>query len=175
MHLTNNQTGIQQVVEQLFVAPIEQPEILPTVLPLIIGAIAIELYFGKHPEEKLGWNSSVGNAIIWTATGFSLLITSTLTGQERQAVYGLILMGGIVGYMNFYHRWPPSVAYLISSSGIVYSLAYSLVVVIKTDLIIDQTVLEAVLVFVVAINMLFKLMKGFETPSKESQVFTELK
>lgn len=166
MHLTSE--GLQPVVEQLFLAPAQHPEILPTVLPLIIGAVGIELYFGKHPKEKLGWNSSVGNAIIWTATGLSLLVTSQLTGSERQAVYGLMVLGGFVGYMNFYHRWPPSVAYLVSSSGIVYSLAYVLVVIVKTDLTFSRTVLEASIIFVIAVNMIFKLLQGFETPAQDN-------
>lgn len=171
MHLTSSSSEIHLLVREFFLSPLNHPEIMPTVLPLIIGAVGIELYFGKHPDEKLGWNSSVGNAIIWTATGFSLLITGQPTGAERKAVYSLILLGGFVGYMNFNHRWPASVAYLVSSAGIVYSLAYILVVIVRTDMAVNGTTLKAAAVFLVAVNMGFKLLQGFETPERDSAGF----
>lgn len=170
MHLTSNSITVDQAVEHLFLAPVESPGIIPTILPLVVGALVIELYFGKHPDEKLGWNTSVGNAVIWAATGLSLLMTETPTGLERQAIYGLIGLGGLVGYMNFYHRWPPAIAYLVSSSGIVYSLAYALVVAVKTDLVFNQTVFKGLIVFVIAVNLLFKLIQGFETPTRDDQM-----
>jgi hypothetical protein len=167
MHLTSEQT-LQQSVEHLFLAPLNYPEIVPTVLPLIVGAVIIELYFGKHPEEQLGWNTSVGNAVIWSVISLNLLITMDLSIIERQAVYGFMTAGAFVTYMDFYHRWPPAIAYTVSSAGIVYSLAYILVVMVKADLAFTETGLKAAAVFFIAVNMGFKLIQGFERPAQES-------
>lgn len=171
MHLTSNTSTIQQGVEHLFLAPLNYPEILPTVLPLIIGALIIELYFGKHPEEQLGWNTSVGNAVIWSVISLNILITSDLAVIERQAVYGFIAAGAFVTYMDFYHRWPPAIAYTVSSAGIVYSLAYILVVMVETNLSFTQTGVKSAVIFFIAVNMGFKLIQGFETPVQDNLGF----
>jgi hypothetical protein len=166
MHSTTEISTIQQGVEHLFLAPLNYPEIVPTVLPLIVGAVIIELYFGKHPEERLGWNTSVGNAVIWSVISLNLLLTAELSVIERQAVYGFMVAGAFVTYMDFYHKWPPIIAYTVSSAGIVYSLAYILVVMVETDLAFTQTGIKSAVVFFIAVNMGFKLVQGFEKPAQ---------
>lgn len=158
---------VEEVLKQLVTAPTNH-ELLPSLLPIIAGAIVIELYFGKHQSESLGWNTSVGNAVIWVTTGLSLLITSDLTFTERYASFFLLGVGSLVGYMNFYHKWSESVAFIISSAGIVYSLAYVTVVVVKTDLTVNHTVLKAAAIFIVATNIGFKVIQMFETPARDS-------
>jgi hypothetical protein len=161
--LMNDQT-VRGTLEALIFTPLRQPDIIPTVLPLILGALIIELYFGKYEKEELGWNSSVANAVIWATTGLTLLATTQMTSQERLAAYALIGVGGFVGYMDFYHKWPETVAFVVSSSGIVYTLAYIAVIMIKTSTPINQVTLEAAAIFFVAVNIGFKLLQGFETP-----------
>lgn len=170
MHLASERLAeatFQGRLEHLALAPVNHPELLPTVLPLVIGAITIELYFGKHTQENLGWNSSVGNAIIWITTGLTLLLTTKLSSIERYAAYGLMGVGGIVGYMNFYHKWSSTVAFIISSSGMVHSLAYITVVVIKTDIPVDPTTIKAAVAFFLGVNVTFKLLQGLEKPASD--------
>jgi len=158
----NTETMTEMVLE-FFRAPVEHPEILPSILPIVGGLIVIELYFGKHKQETLGWNTSVGNAVIWVTTGLNLYLTEQMTQPELYATYTLIGLGLLVGYKNFFHQWSSSVAFFISSSGIVYTLAYILVVMVKTDLVPDQQTLEAAAVFFVVANIGFKILQGFET------------
>ncbi len=158
---------VQEVLKRFVMAPTNY-ELLPSLLPIIGGALVIELYFGKHESESLGWNTSVGNAIIWVTTGISLLITSDLAQMERYASYFLAGVGSLVGYMNFYHKWSESVAFIISSAGIVYSLAYVTVVLVKTNIPVNNTVLKASLIFIIATNIGFKVIQMFETPAQDS-------
>ncbi|MFB6209852.1 MAG: hypothetical protein ABEJ56_07000 [Candidatus Nanohaloarchaea archaeon] len=169
MHLNSElgKASLQARLEEFAFAPLKQPELLPTVLPLILGAIVIELYFGKHSQEELGWNTAVGNAIIWTTTGVTLLITTELSELERYVSYSLIGIGGLVAYMDFYHKWSSSIAFIVSSSGIVYSLAYIAVIVIKTGMPLDRTTAKAAIAFFIGVNILFKLVKGLETPARD--------
>jgi len=153
------------ILRELTLAPVQRPEILPTVLPLLFGMVAIELYFGKHSSEELGWNSSVANAVIWVATGTTLLLSSPLTTSEKYATYLLIFLGILVAYMDFYHKWPSTVAFLVSSSGIVYSLAYVFVLIVKTGMPLNSQVLKAAAVFVIGINIFFKIVQSFEKPA----------
>lgn len=144
--------------------PLDNQEMLPTLLPLMAGAILMELYFGKHKQESLGWNTSVGNAAIWMTTGITILMTETgLSQPEMRATYALIALGGFVTFMDFFHIWSSSVAFIVSSSAMVYTLAYTLVVVIKSSIAVNQTTLKAAALFFILINLGFKLIQLFET------------
>lgn len=143
-------------------APLQDQNILPTVLPLIMGAVIMELYFGKHKQEDLGWNTSVGNAVIWMTTGISLLMAESLSQPELYATYGLIGVGAFIAFMDFFHIWPSTVAFIVSSSAVVYTLAYTLVVIIKSGLTIDQTTFKAAAIFFIGTNVVFKIIQSFE-------------
>lgn len=158
-------TTTRHVLEELVFAPVRHPEMLPSLIPIILGAVVIELYFGKYSQEELGWNTSVGNSIIWIATGVNLLINSSLEAVERNAALFLIIVGAGLGYMNFFHKWSSTVAFVVSSAGIVYSLAYIIVVLVKTGIPINSTSMKASLIFLVGVNIAFKIIQSFETPA----------
>jgi hypothetical protein len=130
---------------------------------LIIGVFVIELYFGKHENEELGWNTAVGNSISWMSTGIILLITTETSPQERYATYGIIGAGALLGYLDFYHKLSDTVAFIVSSSGIVYTLAYISVIMIKTSMPVNMTTLKAAAIFTVAVNIGFKIIQSIET------------
>ena len=142
--------------------PVNNPEMLPNVLPLVLGLVVMELYFGKHKKESLGWNTAVGNSILWISTGVSLYMTSTLGQVQLYLVYGLIGLGVFVAYMDFFHKWPSTVAFVISSSAIIYTVAYMLVIVVKTGLPMDMITYQAAAVFFVAVNVVFNFIQGLE-------------
>lgn len=159
---------VQSRLVDIALAPVRQPELLPSVLPLVLGAVVIELYFGKHENESLGWNTSVGNAVLWIATGANLLLTGVIdTATERYAAYFLLAVGGFIGYMNFYHKWSPSLAFRASSAEVVYPLAYVTVVVVKTGLPVDMTVLKASAAFIAGTVLVFKAVRMFEPPASQ--------
>lgn len=157
-----------EALTEFVYAPVNHPDLLPSLIPLILGAVVIELYFGKYEQEELGWNSSVGNSIIWFATGLTLLLTQELNVLERYATYFLLGVGGVVGYMDFFHKWSSTVAFLISSSGIVYSLAYVTVVFVRTDMAINPVTLKGAALFFLGVNILFKVIQGFERPARDN-------
>lgn len=165
--IISNHGTIQEVVIEFVLAPMRYPEILPTVLPIIVGAVVIELYFGKHTNEELGWNTSVGNAIIWVTTGATMLIGSDLTTQETYATFSLIGLGILVAYLNFFHKWSSTVAFMASSSGIVYTLAYIFVIIVETGMSINNTVMKGAGVFFIGVMAAFKIIQMFETPADD--------
>lgn len=149
-------------------APLNNPGILPDILPLVIGAVVIELYFGKHQNETLGWNTSVGNAILWVATGTNLLLTGVIkTATERYAAYFLVAAGAFVGYMDFYHKWSPGMAFRVSSADVIYPLAYVTVVLVKTDMAVNRVSLQAAAAFIVGSVVAFRILRLFETPARD--------
>jgi len=156
---------VRTALENFVFAPMRNPELLPTVLPLIIGVTVIELYFGKYQKEDLGWNTAVGNSVSWMSTGIILLITTETTQQEKYATYGIIGIGALLGYLDFYHKLSDTVAFIVSSSGVVYTLAYVSVIMIKTSMPVNQTTLKAAAIFTIAVNIGFKIIQSFETPA----------
>jgi hypothetical protein len=154
---------VQQRIMDFAYAPMDHPDLLPTLMPLIMGGIIMELYFGKHKKESLGWNTSVGNAIIWMATGITLLMSETLSQPELYATYFLIGLGGFVTFMDFFHLWPSTVAFVISSSAVVYTLAYTLVLIVKTSEKLTNTTMIAAFLFFVGVNVAFKFIQSLET------------
>ncbi|MFB6189988.1 MAG: hypothetical protein ABEJ91_00245 [Candidatus Nanohaloarchaea archaeon] len=159
---------LQARLLEIVFAPLENPEILPEVLPLAIGALVIELYFGKHKRETLGWNTSVGNAILWVATGANLILTGAVkTSMERYAAYFLVASGAFVGYMDFYHKWSPSVAFRVSSADVIYPLAYVIVVIVKTEIPVEPVSLQAGATLIVGVVIAFHLLRMVETPARE--------
>lgn len=155
-------------VTEIALAPLKQPELIPSVLPLVLGAAVIELYFGKYKHEELGWNTSVGNAIIWVSTGVSLFMTErVLEGLEELAAGFLLASGLLIGYMNFFHKWDESWAFKASSAGIVYPMAYVTVVVVKTSVPVEELTLKAGAAFVSGSIIFFHIVHMFESPAQD--------
>lgn len=166
------QTGsLQERILDIIYAPLNNPEIVPTILPLVLGAIVLELYFGKHKGEQLGWNSSVANSVIWISTGLSLHITEVIeTTQELYATYFIIVLGIFTSYMNFFHKWRPNVAFFASSVTIVYAIAYLTTVVVKTEIPADDLTLQAGVIIIIGSEIIFKMIKSLETPKKRKSM-----
>lgn len=165
MGIISNEQTVRTALETMVTAPMNNPELLPTLLPIIFGGVVIELYFGKFSKESLGWNTSVGNAIIWVTTALTLLMTTQLTSGERMAAYALLFVGIFVSYMDFFHKWPETIAFIVSSSGIIYTAAYIIVILIKTDIPLNPATLKASGIFFLAIMSFFKLVQLLETPA----------
>ena len=163
--------SIEERIIELVQAPITNPEIIPTILPIVLGAIVLELYFGKHKGEELGWNSSVANSVVWVSTGISLHMTEVIeTTQELYATYFIIGLGLFTGYLNFFHKWKSDLAFLASSTTIVYSIAYITSVVIKTDMPADDLTLQAGAALIVILEVIFNVIRMFESPAKSGQM-----
>lgn len=154
-------------LREIALAPFHNPEIVPSLLPLALGAVVLELYFGKHTNESLGWNTSVGNAVIWVTTGLNLIIGGQLAEAEKLIAYGLVGLGGLIGYMDFFHKWGKNIAFRASSAGIIYTLAYVTVIVAGTDIPVDELTAKAGGVFIAGALVAFHVIRGFETPAKD--------
>lgn len=166
MVLRSSGTVKERFIE-ILLAPLNYPEIIPSLLPLALGAIVLELYFGKYEHESLGWNTSVGNAVIWISTGVNLIITGGLAEAERLVAYGLIAVGGLMGYMNFFHKWGENLAFRASSAGIIYTAGYVTVIAAGTNMPVNETTFKAGGAFVLAALVVFHIIQRFETPARD--------
>ncbi|MFB6203399.1 MAG: hypothetical protein ABEK01_02805 [Candidatus Nanohaloarchaea archaeon] len=156
---------VRGTVETFVMAPVRNPEILPSLIPLIIGAVVLELYFGKYTRESLGWNTALANSMIWIATGATLLMNGS--GSSDAHLYGaafLLVSGSFVAIMDFFHVWPEWIAFRVSSYGLIYLLAYIIVVMAKTGMEVNRTTLEGAGIFFFGSAALLHVVRWFEMP-----------
>lgn len=168
MAIVTGQPTLESRFIDLLMAPANYPDLLPSVLPLIVGAFVIELYFGKHKTEVLGWNTSVGNAVIWISTALNLILTEQAeTILEKYVVFFILGLGLLIGYLDFYHKWSSTVAFRASSADIIYPLGFVTVVIVKSPIPANQLSIKTSILFLIASFLFFRIVRMFETPSPD--------
>lgn len=166
--MISSQGSFEYYIREILMAPINDPGLLPNVAPLLLSLVVMELYFGKHKRESLGWNTSVGNSIIWVATGLVLIFGNSITSTfEYYATLGLIGTGLFIGYMNFFHKWSEGVAFALSSTTIINTLAYILVVLVKTDLPVNTESIQASGAILAGTFLFFRTVRMIEKPAND--------
>lgn len=122
--------------------PIEYPDLLPSLIPILVGFLVLELYFGRYTREELGWNTAVGNATMLVTTGLVLLLELDLASQigssEARVAFLIIMTGLVILTFDFYHIWPKTIAFSVSSAFMMYVLAYYAIFLGYSDTPITQ-------------------------------------
>ncbi|MBW6461465.1 MAG: hypothetical protein K0B07_00225 [DPANN group archaeon] len=148
--------------------PFFNSDILWTVFPLITTTIIIELYFGSHKEESLGWNSATANGLVLVYVGINIVkdlldsgaFNTDLLGS--QIALGILGMGGLLVFVSFFHILPKEIAFFISSGLVVHYLAFLGVVFIYTGIVYTELTLYAAILIFVALVLFFNIVKYFE-------------
>ncbi len=156
-----DESTVHDAVDRYFTIvlfPVNNPEFVPSVVPLIAGLIVVAFYYGRYRDEELGWGAAVSNTLIMTTTGVILLyeiapdavtwqylqqnltaVLSLLTGSGLDAsgaeprfmvAFGIILLGLCIITLNYYHLWPKHLAFFISSGFTVYTLTYLTIAIV---------------------------------------------
>lgn len=146
--------------------PQQHPDLIPSLLPVVVGMFVLEFYFGRYKQEELGWNTAVGNATMLVTTALTLIYQLKLhlrpTTGEALVAFSIFLVGGIVLTLNFYHLWPKMIAFNISSAFTVYALVYLTMALTYSSIPIDTDTLAAATLFFFALAMFFKTIKSMQ-------------
>ncbi|MCJ7450500.1 MAG: hypothetical protein MUP58_02060 [Candidatus Nanohaloarchaeota archaeon QJJ-9] len=137
-------------LETLLLFPVNNPELIPSLMPIIVGFIVLELYFGKYKYEELGWNSAVGNSTMLVTTALSLIIEKNLIGSiktlEARTALFILIAGLIILIFDYFHIWRRKIAFNISSAFVTYLTSYVLITVTYSSIPIGiATIMAAVL------------------------------
>lgn len=159
------ETVLQRFYDLVFF-PAAHPQFIPSLIPIFLGLVVIEIYFGKYEAEQLGWNSAVSNAVLLLATALTLIARLNLigvpSGPRYIVAYGIFVLGAVILLLNFYHVWPASIAFSVSSGFVVYTLVYIAIAAVYEQLPLDiNTAAAAVLVFL-AFYLFFTTLKHME-------------
>lgn len=134
---------------QILQFPINNPEFIPSLIPLFIGLVVLELYFGRYTDEHLGWNSAVSNATLILTTGLTLLYElhslNISSGPRFIVAYSILFLGLTILVLNFYHLWPAELAYNLSSASLTHTLVYITIAVVYEGLMPNMNTFLAVI------------------------------
>jgi len=150
---------------ELLRAPITEPSILWLILPLISLWVLLEIYFGKHKKEQLGWNSTLANgmSLIWVG----LSITKTLFdnvvvnfGERLIICLFIIFYGMIVIYSSYKHKFSPKVTFVMGSPNVIYPLGiFAVILGYGVVSITLSAILAALILFFIFIIILLIVRK----------------
>lgn len=165
-----NSPFVRQVLfefNSLLKAPFEVPEMWWIVAPLLVVIFVMTFYFGKYINEKLGYNTALGNSVVLFFVCVDLLrniYNYTLpAGFENYAWYPvttaiifiIILESILLLSAAFKHALPEKVMYFIASPVAVNVQAYVMAAVVytKSDPTF-YTLIAGVLLFAIMIVVL---------------------
>ncbi len=173
--------------------PIENPNMLWTLVPLVVGMFALEIYFGHYKREKLGWNSAVGNSLVLFFVGMNLLsflfsnkllISSpmdglNLIGSEIDPVRFLIAMfiileAALLFFLNFFHLIPEKFSFGVSSGLFMNFLACIGIILVYGDLPLTWIIIPAVLLIFFVLLLLLNILELIEPKSWRDEDLIQL-
>ena len=164
---------IQQRISELVFAPMEFPEMLWIVTPLIATTLLMTLYFGKYKREELGWNTAVGNSLVLLFVAIDLYryVFNTLgdgtfmvfiENPVPTLVCTVVLLEGLaLMLLNFFHALPKKVTFFISAPLSVNLVAYVAMAIIYSGIPADDVTVAAALSAFAILYIFMMMLKLF--------------
>ncbi len=163
-----------------------KPSILWAVAPLFITALLIEIYFGRHRTEELGWNTAFANTIslFWVSANLirhlveNYKIVDILTQNYlwlRFTIVGLVALWAIIlTLFNFSHMVHKRISFILSSSKILMSAEILVTILILGNITLDIITLIATLILFLGFVILFIIIEHLITPSTGAKIAIKL-
>lgn len=156
---------------ELLTIPARNPDVLWTIVPLLIATVIMFVYFQKYKEEELGWNSAVANSLVAVFVSVSLLrhvyfITSpgsilNFTQYLSKTIFSLLLFftAFILLVVNFSHVLPKKVAYYASSPLTINLISYVVIIFVYSNIPFDLVTFFILLIVFAVFRMLLYLVQ----------------
>lgn len=158
---------IQQIglgFSHIFSAHTKDPSIFWVLAPIIILWFILEVYFGRHKKEKLGWNSTLANAITLTWICFTImkqLFTVNFVLDKFIITILFLLYGILLIWVSFTHIFPERLAFILASPSVIYYMSYVLVLWGYDLLELTLVVFFDVVLLFVGLIILLNLIRWF--------------
>jgi hypothetical protein len=179
--------GVWPKMQEIVTAPYHHSEILWTILPLVITTFMIDLYFGRHKTEELGWNTAFGNTIslLWVTTalfrfmyeeyGSWVFTTWDPTGHTPTVILVMVIAcwAFLLAIFNYYHILPKAVSFVMSSAVPVNISALLAVIIVIGKVGVSWNSIIAGFIIFIALAILLGVIKGIVKPSKEAEEYIE--
>ncbi|NQU79438.1 hypothetical protein HQ545_06750 [Candidatus Woesearchaeota archaeon] len=151
----------------LLKSPVEHPDMLWTLAPMIIALLLMQFYFGRNKDEALGWNTAFGNSIALIFISVSLLRgLFIISGEDSVSGFlvslfvlrdiKIILIAAVFSYgiflsmISFFHWIPERLAFFMMNGISINVTAFVAIVLVNSDDIpLDfNTILAGMLIFI---------------------------
>lgn len=162
---------------ELITAPYYHTEMLWIVLPLITALILMQLYFGLHKKEELGWNTAVGNSLALVFVAMDLIRYIFINSPEKTFMpfiflniekifipFAVGILAAWILFGEFFHLLPKKFAFLISSSLPTTLLGYLAIILIYTKIPMDLATLMASILMAGVLVIVFGIIHLLELP-----------
>lgn len=140
-----------RAILKIISTPFSHPELLWQLIPVFLLWIIMELYFGTHKKEKLGWNTALGNGISLFWIVISGMQYMFLNNKKAFAWNKFIFILTIMIYAifiivtSFKHTFSSKTTYTISSPTPIYY--FSLIALIYTFGVIELNIYMITAIF----------------------------
>lgn len=150
-------------LKDLIVAPVNFPDMLWILIPILASLVLIQIYFGIYKQEELGWNSAFSNSLIFIFISIHLVKVLyernmwEYVNFHNALVIAVVIAGLTLMVSTLFHIFPKRIAYDISSVLPINIIAYITIVLVYSSIPIDLITIVAVLLFITLVVSLLKL------------------
>lgn len=164
---------------QLVEAPLSEPRMLWSVVPLILATFFMTLYFGKHKREELGWNTAFGNTMVFLFMAISIIREmyysdgagswNNVFSNEFYLLTSIALAAAaaVLMLVTYYHVLPKRVAFFLFSAPPINVSVYVIMTIIYTGVPADHITLVAAITLFLVIYFILKMIQFFEYGASE--------
>jgi len=155
----------------LLKAPLNNQDMLWSAIPLVIATVFITLYFGRHKDEELGWNTAFGNTMIFMFSAISVIrqiYTSPevngshvlLVSNFNFLVASVLVLASIsLMIITYFHILPKRVAFFLFSAIPMNASLYVVMTIIYAKVPSDLLTLSATLLLVLLLVIIAKVLR----------------
>lgn len=173
-------------LKEFAMVPVKNPDAFWIILPLLIAAIGMQVYFGRNRTEELGWNTAFGNSVTYTFVATSMLrylytsyswndfLHAGLAVDKLLLAIGFVIIGIYMIFGNYFHTIPKRLTFLISSAIFINGFAVVAVILIQSDLPLDVPTFLSALIFMILIMLFELLIRKSIRPSPEAEKILEI-
>jgi hypothetical protein len=166
-------------MKEIVYVPVNHPEVIWIVIPLLITLIIMNFYYSKYGrKQEFGWSTAVSNTLVLIFVSADL-IRHIYETQVMPTVFasliadplrlGIAIFVGLEGllllYSDYLHALPKKLAFFLSSTITINVTAFLAVAIVYTNLEVDLITLLAGIVFIVLLYILFGIIGLFERRS----------
>lgn len=160
---------------EIFSSPLKDPSIWWLLAPIILFWFVIEIYFGRHKNERLGWNTALGNGL----SMFWIVVISLKVLFEGQLglhnldklvfVIFIALYSIFVIFISFTHRIKEGLFFLVASPTMVYYLSAIAILWIYGLLAMNIWVIIDLIIFYMVILVFETVLKKAIPPAAAAE------
>lgn len=156
---------------ELLRAPFVQPSLLWQILPILLLWIMLELYFGTHKDEHMGWNSALGHGIsvFWIAMSLlQYLFEEGRMGPDLIFALILAVYSIVVSWIAFSHKLPAGITYRLASPEVLFYGSIIAILHAHQVIVFSASMLSAIGILFVLIVLLLWLLRSLLPESHPS-------